>query len=297
MRFRRLLATTAMIMACLALSVLAQASTDWFTFGGGGKDVPYVPTTPEVVAKMLELGEVGPDDVLYDLGSGDGRIVIAAARERGAKAVGIDIDDELVRESRENARQAGVSDRAAFQEGDLFEADLSEATVVTMYLLQAVNLQLRPKLLSELKPGARIVSHAFDLGEWEPDATEYVGASVVYAWIVPANVSGTWRMEGGDSSASGPELRLSQEFQQVSGSLNNGGREQSVRDVSLVGRELTFTADVPSGGGQQAMLFRGAAHGNVLEGTATPMDGGQGQPWRATREPGTAMSIDGGEGE
>ena len=148
------------------------------------RDVPFVPTPERVVAKMPEVAKVGPKDVVYDLGSGDGRIVIAAAR-RGARAVGIDIDPERIREARENARRAGVGKRVEFREGDLFKADFSEATVVTLYLLSGVNLRLRPKLLAELKPGTRIVSHGFDMGDWKPAATHTVGTSTVYYWVVP----------------------------------------------------------------------------------------------------------------
>ena len=149
------------------------------------RDVPFVPTPEKVVERMLEIAKVGPNDLVYDLGSGDGRIVIAAAKKHGARGVGIDIDPERVKEARANARSAGVSDRVEFREADLFKTDLSEATVVTLYLLSSVNLQLRPKLLSELKPGTRIVSHAFDMGDWKPLRTEKVGSSTVYYWVVP----------------------------------------------------------------------------------------------------------------
>jgi ubiquinone/menaquinone biosynthesis C-methylase UbiE len=149
------------------------------------RDVPFVPTPNKVVDRMLEIAQVGPNDVVYDLGSGDGRIVITAAKKHGARGVGIDIDPERVREARDNARSAGVSDRVEFREADLFKTDLSEATVVTLYLLSSVNLQLRPKLLQELKPGTRIVSHAFDMGDWKPIKTEKVGSSTVYYWVVP----------------------------------------------------------------------------------------------------------------
>jgi ubiquinone/menaquinone biosynthesis C-methylase UbiE len=149
------------------------------------RDVPFVPTPEKVVDRMLEMAKVGPNDVVYDLGSGDGRIVIAAAKKHGARGVGIDIDPDRIKEARANARKAGVSDRVDFREGDLFKTDLSEATVVTLYLLSSVNLQLRPKLLSELKPGTRIVSHAFDMGDWTPVKTEKVGSSTVYYWVVP----------------------------------------------------------------------------------------------------------------
>lgn len=150
-----------------------------------GPDVVFVPTPDDVVAKMLELAEVGPDDQVYDLGCGDGRIVIAAAQHYGARAVGIDIDPRRIAEATANARKAGVAGRVRFIEGDLFEADLRDATVVTLYLLTRLNAKLKPKLLQELQPGTRVVSHAFDMGDWAPERKEFVGASAVYLWRVP----------------------------------------------------------------------------------------------------------------
>lgn len=148
-------------------------------------DIFYVPTPAEVVDTMLKVAGVGEDDVVYDLGSGDGRIVIAAARDYGARGVGIDIDPERIAEARENAEQANVSDRVTFIEGDMFEVDLSEATVVALYLLTELNLRLRPKLLSELDPGDRVVSHAFAMGDWEPEQILDVDGRKVYYWVVP----------------------------------------------------------------------------------------------------------------
>jgi SAM-dependent methyltransferase len=149
------------------------------------RDVPFIPTPEPVVDKMLELARLGPQDVVYDLGSGDGRIVITAAKRYGVRGVGIDIDPDRILEARQNARNAGVADRVEFRQGDLFKADIRDATVVTLYLLTSVNRQLRPKLLAELRPGTRIVSHAFDMGDWKPATTAYVGASTVHYWIVP----------------------------------------------------------------------------------------------------------------
>jgi 23S rRNA G2445 N2-methylase RlmL len=152
-------------------------------------DVPYVPTSEEVVAEMLRLANVTKQDLLYDLGSGDGRIVIAAAKQFGTRGVGIDIDPERVREANENAQRAGVAHLVTFIEGDIFEADISPATVVTMYLLPEVNLRLRPKLLSQLRPGARIVSHNYDLGDWKPDRRVRVGTHLVFYWRVPSRAA------------------------------------------------------------------------------------------------------------
>ena len=150
-----------------------------------GSDVPFVSTPDRVVERMLQLAKVGPEDVVYDLGSGDGRIVIAAARKHGARGVGIDIDPQRVKEGSDNARRAGVADRVEFREGDFFKADIRDATVVTLYLMSGVNLRLRPKLLDELKPGTRVVSHAFGMGDWKPAGIERVGTSTVYYWVVP----------------------------------------------------------------------------------------------------------------
>jgi ribosomal protein L11 methylase PrmA len=150
-------------------------------------DVIYVPTPPEVVAAMLKVAKVGRGDVVYDLGSGDGRIVIAAVKDFGAaRGVGIDIDPVRIGEANENAKTAGVTDRVRFLAQDLFQTNLSEATVVTLYLLPSLNLKLMPKLLAELKPGSRIVSHSFDMGEWKPEETLNVNGRMVYYWTVPA---------------------------------------------------------------------------------------------------------------
>ncbi len=176
----------------LALCASAVLATVLFSVAAQERkpDVHYVPTPEEVVEEMLRLANVGKDDVVYDLGCGDGRIVITAAKKYGARGVGIDIDPERIKESNENARQAGVTDRVKFLQQDLFTTDFREATVVTLYLLPALNLKLRPKLLSELKPGTRIVSHAFDMGDWKPEKVVTVPGDehdrTVYYWVVPA---------------------------------------------------------------------------------------------------------------
>ncbi len=150
-------------------------------------DVIFVPTPNDVVDRMLELARVTPKDVVYDLGCGDGRIVITAAQKYGVRAVGIDIDPKRIAEANENAKAARVTDKVRFVEGDLFEADIGEATVVTLYLLTRLNEKLKPKLMRDLKPGTRVVSHAFDMGDWKPEQTAQVPASTVYLWRIPAN--------------------------------------------------------------------------------------------------------------
>ena len=148
-------------------------------------DVPYVPTPQSVVDAMLKLAAVTKSDVVYDLGCGDGRIVITAAKTHGARGIGIDIDPERIKEANANAQKAGVTDRVKFLEQDLFQTDFKEASVVTLYLLPDINLKLRPKLQSELKPGTRIVSHAFDMGDWQPEKTENVEGRTIYLWTIP----------------------------------------------------------------------------------------------------------------
>lgn len=149
------------------------------------RDVPYVPTPEDVVRAMLQLAEVGPNDLVYDLGSGDGRIVIMAAKEFGARGVGVDIDPDRIAEANENARAAGVTDKVKFIQSDLFEVDLRPATAVTLYLLPDVNLRLRPKLLKELRPGTPVVSHRFDMGDWKPEVERNIGGRTVYLWHAP----------------------------------------------------------------------------------------------------------------
>lgn len=168
----------------------------WFVFWltvllapAQARDVPYVPTPEEVVRGMLELAQVGPDDLVYDLGSGDGRIVIMAAKEFGARGVGVDIDQQRIAEANENARAAGVADKVKFIRADLFEVDLRPATVVTLYLLPEVNLRLRPKLLRELRPGTPVVSHRFDMGDWPPEVERTIGGRPVYLWHIPGKAA------------------------------------------------------------------------------------------------------------
>ncbi|MGB5962876.1 MAG: methyltransferase domain-containing protein [Coleofasciculaceae cyanobacterium] len=151
-------------------------------------DVPYVPTPEVVVERMLELAKVNKNDLLYDLGSGDGRIVITAAKKYGAKGVGVEIDPELVEKAKANAQTAGVSDKVEFRQQNLFDVNLSEATVVTLYLLPQINLKLRPQLLRQLKPGTRIVSHEFNMGEWKPEQTVKLDGRTIYVWTVPKQV-------------------------------------------------------------------------------------------------------------
>lgn len=205
-------------------------------------DVPFVPTPRQVVNEMLRMADVKPDDVLYDLGSGDGRIVIAAAKDFGVrKAVGVDLNPERIQEANTNAELADVADRVEFKEADLFKFDFSEASVVTMYLLTNVNLKLRPRILSELKPGTRIVSHQFDMGEWKPDQSKTLEGRDIYFWVVPAKAEGKWRWSTGSDKY---EVELHQEFQQLTGRLRTDGKDVAIEDAKLIGDNLSFNATV-----------------------------------------------------
>ena len=205
--------------------------------GQPGKDVVWVPTPQPVVDKMLELARLTPKDFLMDLGSGDGRTVITAAK-RGARAVGIEYNPDMVELSKKNAREAGVEERAQFMQADLFETDLSKATIITMFLLPDINLKLRPKLLG-LKPGTRIVSNTFTMGDWQPDVKQTVESCdgswcTVLFWIVPARVAGQYKLPQG-------ELTLKQSFQMLSGTLANGERTVPIKG-KVRGEELVITA-------------------------------------------------------
>lgn len=212
------------------------------------EEVPFITTPDNVTVAMLELAQVGPRDFVLDLGSGDGRIVITAARRFGARGLGVEIVPELVERSRAAAQRAGVGDRAHFRELDLFKADLSPASVITMYLLPDVNLQLRPKLL-RLRPGTRIVSHDWDMGEWAPDKSRTLDVpdktigrekiSHVYLWIVPARVEGAWC---GTGKARGTRLDLTQSFQKFSAQL--GGPEPRTLEGRIEGAVLRSTNGV-----------------------------------------------------
>src|SRR5690554_7615681 len=180
-------------------------------------DVPYVPTHESVVKAMLELADVDANDVLYDLGSGDGRIPVAAALDHGARAIGVEIDSGRVKLAQAYAEQMGVEHQVAFIQHDLFDVDFSPATVVTMYLLHTVNLELRPRLLTELRPGTRIVSHAFDMGDWKADRKIAFKSDALYLWIVPAQVAGHWHWQRADGTRY--RLELEQRYQQLTGEL------------------------------------------------------------------------------
>ena len=237
--------------------------------GQPGKDVVWVPTPQELVDTMLSIAGVTSEDIVVDLGSGDGRTVITAAR-RGAYAIGVEYNPDLVELSRKNAVIEGVSNKTAFVEADLFEYDLSKATVITMFLLPEINLKLRPKLL-DLKPGTRIVSNTFTMAEWEPDyevITEenWNSWNTALLWIIPAKVEGAWKL-GNDV------LTINQEFQMVYGKLTSGDKSTTIKDGRLRGQEITFRIN--------DRLYTGSVSGNRIEGIVRDINGEK--KWMATR--------------
>jgi len=262
-------------------------------------DVPYVPSKPEVVTEMLRMAKVGKDDILYDLGCGDGRIVITAAQLYGTRGVGIDIDPERIAESKENAAQAKVNNLVKFLEEDLFEADFHEATVVSLYLLTSVNLRLRPRLLSQLRPGTRVVSHNYGMDTWKADDSSIVMVNEqshnVYLWIVPANVSGTWEWTWSEGAQkAGYTLEMEQHFQWPTGKVKVKGAELPIQSVTLTGDRIGFKVETEQGGKLKTMIFDGRVSGNTIEGSV----GVQGEPqankkpWKAKRNPVTMKPLD-----
>jgi SAM-dependent methyltransferase len=242
------------------------------TIGQAGKDVIWVPTPDETIAAMLDMAKVTPNDFVIDLGSGDGRIVIAAAK-RGARALGIEYNPDMVELSRSNAQKEGVADKATFEHGDIFEKDFGQATVITMYLLPDLNMKLRPKIL-EMKPGTRVVTNSFTMDDWEPDQSMSAGDRTAYFWIVPAKVAGAWTWTSTSGSA---ELTLRQSFQKIEGSLKINGKELPLKNAKLEGAHISFAA-----GDSPTQEFQGAVSGNSIQGT---MKAGNGPAtkWLATR--------------
>ena len=273
MRRRLLLLGACLVMTGWTVNLLpvhglaSQAAPE---IGRPGKDVMWVPSADSLVAKMLEIGDVSARDLVMDLGSGDGRTVIAAA-QLGARAIGIEYDPELVELSRNNAAAAGVADRATFVTADLFEVDLSPATVITMFLLPDLNLKLRPRLL-ELRPGTRIVSNTWDLGDWVADQTVVLdpcpGFCTALLWIVPARAEGTWELPVGT-------LTLEQQFQVITGTLGIGSKIVEIDDGRLRGEQISFRVGDAH--------YTGRVSDDVIDGVAET--GTRTFDWRATRGP------------
>jgi SAM-dependent methyltransferase len=261
-----------LVLSLSAATVVGQAQPAPKEFepqvGQEGKDVIWVPTPQALVDKMLDMAKVTANDYVIDLGSGDGRTVITAAK-RGTRALGIEYNPDMVELSKRNAAKEGVAGKATFAKADIFESDFSQATVITMYLLPQINLKLRPKIL-DLKPGTRIVSHAFTMEEWAPDDKASVPDSnaynrTAYLWIVPAKVEGAWQLPQG-------ELALKQSFQMVTGTLKSTGNTTSITNGRLRGDQINFTAGNAE--------YTGRVAGNTIEGTVKGSTSGS---WSATR--------------
>ena len=251
----------ALPIAVAVAALLHAQTTDTYkpTVGQAGKDVVWVPTPQELVDTMLDMAKVTPQDLVMDLGSGDGRTVITAAK-RGATAMGVEYNPDMVQLSKKNAATERVESKATFVQADLFTVDLSKASVITMFLLPTINLKLRPSLL-DLKPGTRIVSNTFDMAEWEPDDRKVIGPDgctswcTAMLWIVPAKVQGSWTTPDG-------ELKLTQTFQKVSGSLG----AQAISEGKLNGDELTFKVGTKT--------YTGKVNGTTIQGSG----------WTATKK-------------
>ena len=276
----RLLAAMA-IVAAFAMPVAAQDKEYAPHVGQEGKDVIWVPTPQALVEKMLDMAKLTPKDIHYDLGSGDGRTVIAGAK-RGAQSYGVEFNPDMVKLSERNAAKEGVSDRAKFINGDIFQTDFSKATVLTLYLLPSLNMKLRPTIL-KMQPGTRVVSHAFSMDDWQPDQTENVEGRTAYLWIVPARVEGTWRwnITPGQKET---ELELRQQFQNVEGLARLAdGRMGQVRNIRLQGDQLSFSIlEITGYGGTARRDYTGRVSGDTIQGEFRIGDGSE-VKWTAHR--------------
>ena len=266
---RGLSAVMFVMVLCSCFLVHAQQKGEYEPqVGQAGKDVVWVPTQQDLVNRMLEMAKVTPQDYVIDLGSGDGRTVITAAK-LGAKAMGIEYNPDMVELSKKNAEKEGVSDKATFVKADLFESDFSKATVITMFLLPDINLKLRPRILN-LKPGTRIVSNSFTMDDWEDDATSSLESCTswctAHMWIVPAKVEGKWKLSDG-------ELSIEQKYQMIKGTLSKAGKEIPVNG-KLNGNVISFRADQTE--------YEGQLDGNVISGVAKSTVGNS--SWRAEKE-------------
>ena len=244
--------------------------------GQAGKDVIWVPTPDEVVDRMLRMAQVTPNDLVYDLGAGDGKIAIAAAKKFGARSVGIEYEPEMAKHAQGNVEKAGVAARARVIRGDIFVTDFSQATVVTMYLLPALNLKLRPTILS-MRPGTRVVSHSFTMEDWEADEISSMDGRRAYFWIVPANVNGGWSLETGGEKA---ELSFEQRFQKIEGTVGLGHTQGGLRNARLSGFNISFTY-VDNNGVKRD--YSGRVTGGKMEGSFRGDNGTEGR-WVATKK-------------
>ena len=244
--------------------------------GQSGKDVIWVPTPDEVVDRMLRMAQVTQNDLVYDLGAGDGKIAIAAAKKFGARAVGIEYDADMAKHAQGNVEKAGVAGKARIIRGDIFATDFSQATVVTMYLLPGLNMKLRPTILS-MRPGTRIVSHSFTMEDWEADEISSMDGRRAYFWLVPANVNGGWTIETGGEKA---ELSFEQRFQKIEGTVGLGHTQGGLRSPRLSGFNISFTY-VDNNGVKRD--YTGRVTGGKMEGSFRSDNGAEGR-WSATKK-------------
>lgn len=242
-------------------------------------DVHFVPTPQAVVDRMLEMAQVSSEDYVVDLGSGDGRIPVTAALKYGARAYGVDLDPQRIKEANENAKRNNVTDKVKFEQKDLFETQIKDATVVTMYLLSSINLRLKPRLLEELRPGTRVVSHAFNMGSWEPDDSDTVQNSNIYFWIIPAKVDGRWNVQDDNEKFT---VTLKQEFQKISGTADINGRAVPLKEARLRGDLISFSVDTGKG---QPRVFTGRVDGDTIRAAEAPggAPAGHAKKWSASR--------------
>ena len=283
----RFIATFAAVaaLAAFALPAAAQNATKEKEYtpqvGQEGKDVIWVPTPQALVEKMLDMAKITPKDIHYDLGSGDGRTVITAAK-RGVSAVGVEYNPDMVKLSERAAAKEGVADKAKFIHGDIFQTDFSHATVLTLYLLPSLNVKLRPTIL-KMKPGTRVVSHAFSMDDWQPDQTENVEGRTAYLWIVPAPVEGTWRWSVSPGQKE-TELVLRQQYQNVEGLVRlDNGKMGQLRNVKLRGDQISFSVHELTGSTSTVRRdYTGRVSGNTLQGSFKIGDGSE-VKWAATR--------------
>ncbi len=261
-----LLAAT--VLAGFNAAAYAQTASTEFTpqVGQAGKDVIWVPTPKSLVEKMLKMAEVKPSDYVIDLGSGDGVTVITAAKQYGVRALGIEYNPEMVELAKRNAQKEGVAGKAEFVRGDIFVTDFSQATVLTMYLLPYLNIKLRPTILN-MKPGTRVVSHAFTMEDWQPDQTDSTEGRTAYFWVVPAKVEGKWKIAQS-------ELELKQKFQAIEGTYRANDTVYRLTYANLRGDQINFTAGTAT--------YTGRVTGTIMQGTMRPRPDAQAVAWSAT---------------
>jgi SAM-dependent methyltransferase len=244
--------------------------------GQAGKDVIWVPTPDEVVDRMLRMAQTGPNDLVFDLGAGDGKIAIAAAKKFGARSVGIEYNPEMAKHAQGNVEKAGVTGKARILNGDIFATDFSQATVVTMYLLPALNMKLRPTILS-MRPGTRVVSHSFTMEDWEADEISSMDGRRAYFWLVPANINGGWTL---DTNGEKVELAFEQRFQKIDGTVGLGHTQGGLRGARLSGFNISF-AWIDNNGVKRD--YTGRVTGGKMEGSFRTDSGTEGR-WSAAKK-------------